>query len=190
MTKNFWVGDSGAGLDYDDNPAKTAAPNDPGSVASSRVDSYHGSPSVDGSTHLTTELDRSFPFMGDVKPSKIQNLSVTPKLKLKYHGGRVRRLCDKMVLDTEQTAPGLLSSNLESCQGCFLYRKVTSNASHKSISSSRGPNPVETCSVKSSKPFREENFNACEASISFGWILFRRGVTRFLARREETFARK
>ena len=30
MTKKSWVGDSGAGLDYDDNPAKTAAPNDPG----------------------------------------------------------------------------------------------------------------------------------------------------------------
>ena len=125
---------------------------------------------------FTTELDRSFPFMGGEKPSKTQNLSVTPKLKLKYHGGRVRRWCDEMVLDTEQTAPGLLSSNLESCQGCYLYRKVTSNALHKSISSSRGSNPGETCSVRSSKPFREEIFDACRASISFGWILFRRGV--------------
>lgn len=67
---------------------------------------------------FATELDRSFPFMRGEKPSKIQNLLVAPKLKLKYHGGRVRRWCDEMVLDPFWLLPRTMTTpNLDLGEG-------------------------------------------------------------------------
>ena len=55
--------------------------------------------------------------------------------------------------------------------------KTASNASHTSKSpASRKSNSADKCLVKLSERLWEESFNACRASMSFGWILFWRAV--------------